>query len=61
LFGSADDRARVSLCHAKITPAALHCSDFGDLSREAVEVTAYGVDFGSSGPQCEIVDRSMQT
>jgi len=20
----------VSLCHAKITPAALHCSDFGD-------------------------------
>jgi hypothetical protein len=51
----------VSLCHAKITPAALHCSDFSDRNREAPEVTACGPDFGSSGPQCEIANGSMQT
>jgi hypothetical protein len=50
-----------SLCYAKITPAALHCSDFSDRNREALEVTACRPDFGSRDFGREIADGSMPT
>jgi hypothetical protein len=38
-FGTPMTALTVSLCYAKITPAALHCSDFGHRCREGSEDT----------------------